>query len=182
MIIILGVAGSGKSTQSQLLVDRLGMNWVSTGELCRRVVTGKRREEMLAGKVLDQDEVTDILDAELKRLDNKHEIILDGFPRGLKQVAWLLHQEKIGRLKLDAIIHLHANMSEVKDRMLARGRQDDTEKAIAARFKEYQDVIKPIKEVLGDNNVPILEINAEQTPDEVYSEIIQKMHDAGISA
>jgi adenylate kinase family enzyme len=100
MIIILGVAGSGKSTQSQLLVDRLGMNWVSTGELCRRVVTGKRREEMLAGKVLDQDEVIDILDAELKRLDNKNEIILDGFPRGLKQVAWLLHQEKIGRLKL----------------------------------------------------------------------------------
>jgi adenylate kinase family enzyme len=73
-------------------------------------------------------------------------------------------------------------MSEVKDRMLARGRQDDTEKAIAARFKEYQDVIKPIKEVLGDNSVPILEINAEQTPDDVYAEITKKMHDAGIIA
>lgn len=181
MIIILGVAGSGKSTQSQLLVDRLGMTWVSTGELCRRVVTGKRREEMLAGKVLDQDEVTEILDAELKNLGDKHEIILDGFPRGLKQVAWLMHQEKIGRLKIEAVVHLHAHMSAVKDRMIARGRQDDTEKAIAARFQEYQDVIKPIKEVLSDNGVSILEINAEQTPDKVFEEITTKMKAAGIN-
>ena len=163
MIIVLGVAGSGKSTQSKLLTARDGFDWLSMGELLRSVITDERREHMLAGKVLDEHEVIAILDTELKKRGDNPEVILDGFPRGLMQADWLIKERATGRFDIRAVVHLHAHKDAVKERLLARGRQDDTEDAIKERFHEYEHTIKPIIETLHTSGIPIVEVNAEQT-------------------
>lgn len=181
MIIVLGVAGSGKSTQSQMLAARDGMIWISMGQLLRDTITDERKDLMLAGKVLDEHEVTDILAAKLQSLSDEHEVVLDGFPRGVNQASWLIEQHKQGTCDIRAIVHLRADKVVVRQRLIARGRQDDTEQAINERFYEYDHVIKPIINLMQQNHIPVVDINAQQSPEAVFADVIQYLHEAGVS-
>lgn len=180
MLIILGVAGSGKSTQSQLLAARDGFVWVSMGELLRSVITDDRREQMLAGKVLDEREVTEILNDELIKRGDIPELIIDGFPRGVLQAEWLLAQREARRFDIRAVIQLHARPEAVKERLLARGRQDDTEAAIEERFHEYEHTIKPIIATMSESGIAVVMINAEQSPDDVAEEIKTRLAEVDV--
>src|SRR3954470_6678869 len=103
MIILMGVAGAGKSIQGRLLADEHGYAWISTGEMFRVLVTGKRRQQMLEGKLLSDDEVIKLVDKTLKMIDLEKEFLLDGFPRTDTQADWLMEQVTSGRLHLTGV-------------------------------------------------------------------------------
>lgn len=172
MIVLMGVAGSGKSMQGRLLSDELGYAWVSTGEILRVLITGKRRQEMLEGKLLNDDEMIEILDKVFELVDVKQQFILDGFPRTVPQADWLIDQAGDGRYSLDAVVHLSASEEVVRKRLLSRGRIDDHDDAIAERFREYQAMTLPILEHFQSEGVPIYTIDAAQEPDEVHDQIV----------
>lgn len=171
MIIFAGVAGSGKSLQGKLLADRLGLPWLSTGEFLRMLISGERRKDMLAGKLLEDQEIIGLVQRMFAIVDVNNEFILDGFPRTVQQADWLLNQKKHGQLKITAVVHLTATEDAVKSRLLNRGRQDDTEAAISERFKEYNESIKPILEDFKRAGVPVHDINGEQDIEAVHEEI-----------
>ena len=104
MIILMGVAGAGKSMQGRLFADEHGYAWISTGELFRVLVTGKRRQQMLEGKLLSDEEVIELIDKTLKLIDVDKEFLLDGFPRTKVQADWLLDQVKQDRFKSDSYL------------------------------------------------------------------------------
>lgn len=173
MIILMGVAGAGKSMQGRLFADEHGYAWISTGDLFRVLVTGKRRQQMLEGKLLDDDEVIALIDKTLKLIDPSQEFLLDGFPRTKKQAEWVLEQAEAGRFNLTAVFNLTASPQVVKDRLLKRGRQDDTEAAIKKRFAEYETVTLPIVDYFKQENVPVYNIDASRDPMTVHDEILQ---------
>ena len=121
MIILTGVAGSGKSMQGKMFADEHGYAWISTGEILRVLVTGKRRHEMLEGNLLSDQEVITILDTVLNLIDADQEFVLDGFPRTIAQTSWLLDQIHAKRLKLTAVVNLDASEDVVRDRLINRG-------------------------------------------------------------
>jgi adenylate kinase len=168
----MGVAGSGKSMQGRLLADKLGLPWLSTGEFLRMLVSGERRQDMLAGKLLSDQEIIGLVQKIFAVVDSSQEFVLDGFPRSTAQADWLLSQMKHGQLKVTAVIHLKASEQTVKERLLSRGRQDDTEESIAERFKEYEEAAKPILGHFMAAHVPVCDINAEQSPEGVHAEIV----------
>lgn len=167
----MGVAGAGKSMQGRLLADEHGYAWISTGEILRVLITGKRRQEMLEGKLLSDWEVIEILDKILDLINVKEEFVLDGFPRTVAQSDWLLEQVARERFQLSAVINLSASEEVVRSRLLQRGRQDDTEDAIAERFSEYRSVTVPIIEHFKEESVPVVNIDAGQSPKEVHDQI-----------
>ena len=57
MIIFMGVAGSGKSSQGRQLADEKGLPWLSTGEFLRMMIAGDKRKQMLEGKLLGDEEI-----------------------------------------------------------------------------------------------------------------------------
>lgn len=173
MIILTGVAGAGKSMQGKMFADEHGYAWISTGEILRVLVTGKRRHEMLEGKLLSDEEMIAILDTVLNLIDSEQEFVLDGFPRTINQTNWLLEQIHRGRLKLTAVVNLDASEEVVQQRLVARGRQDDTKEAIAKRFEEYQTVTLPILEHFKQEGVHICTIDASQSPREVHDDILK---------
>lgn len=173
MIILTGVAGAGKSMQGKMLADEHGYAWISTGEILRVLVTGKRRQEMLQGKLLSDEEMIDIMDKVLQLIDTSQEFVLDGFPRTVPQADWLLKQAKAGRFKLTALIHLAASEDVVRKRLTSRGRPDDTEDAIAERFKEYRAVTLPIIEYLRREGAAVYDVDASQSPRVVHDQIVQ---------
>ncbi|HSW80457.1 MAG TPA: nucleoside monophosphate kinase [Candidatus Saccharimonadales bacterium] len=172
MIILMGVAGSGKSMQGKLLADEHGYAWISTGEILRVLVTGKRRQEMLQGKLLSDEEVIKVLDKVLDLIDTRKHFVLDGFPRTVTQADWLLDQVKQGRFDITAVIHLTASEEVVKSRLVERGRTDDTEDAISKRFSEYRNVTLPIIDHLKSDGIDVFDIDAGQTPRAVHDQIV----------
>lgn len=173
MIILMGVAGAGKSMQGRLFADEHGYAWISTGELFRVLVTGERRQEMLEGKLLSDDEVIALVDKTLKLIDLNEEFLLDGFPRTKVQTDWLMQEVKAGRLNLTAVFNLTASREVVKKRLLARGRQDDTEQAIEKRFHEYETMTLPIVDYIKQAGAPVYDIDADQDPITVHDQIME---------
>jgi adenylate kinase len=173
MIILMGVAGAGKSMQGRLLADEAGYPWLSTGELLRVLITGKRRLEMLEGKLLSDDEVIKVVDTVIGLIDNSQEFVLDGFPRTIPQADWLLEQVKMGRFKLTATFHLIASDEVVKSRLSKRGRMDDTSTAINKRFEEYEAMTLPILKHLDKLGKPIVDIDASKEPMDVHADIMK---------
>ncbi len=175
MIILTGVAGAGKSMQGKMFADEHGYAWISTGEILRVLVTGKRRQEMLEGKLLSDEEVITILDTVLNLIDANQEFVLDGFPRTINQAKWLLDQIEKDRFKLTAVVNLDASEEEVRKRLISRGRQDDTEEAIAKRFDEYRTVTLPILDHLRKEGVKVYDIDASQNPRAVHDDILKRI-------
>lgn len=171
MIIFMGVAGAGKSMQGRTLADELGLPWVSTGEFLRMLISGDQRKEMVAGKLLEDEEIIRLVQKVFTVIDTDEEFILDGFPRTAGQADWLLAQVKHGQLNLTAVIHLTASQEVVKKRLLERGRQDDTNEAIAERFKEYEDNIVPILQQMKAAGITVCDINGDQSVGEVHDAI-----------
>lgn len=173
MILLMGVAGAGKSMQGRILADEHGYAWISTGEILRVLVTGKRRQEMMQGKLLSDEEIITIIDQVFNFIDPTQEFVLDGFPRTVKQADWLLEQIEKGRFELSAVINLVADKSVILNRLTNRGRPDDTEEAIDRRFAEYEAVTLPILKHLKDKKITVHEINANRDPRAIHDNILE---------
>lgn len=171
MIIFMGVAGSGKSSQGRMLADEMGFPWVSTGEFLRMLIAGERRKAMLEGKLLKDAEIIGLTQKIFAMIDTDNEFILDGFPRTGEQADWLLGQNKHGQLSITAVIHLQASEDVVRARLLDRGRQDDHHDAIKERFVEYQENILPILEQFKAADVRVFDVNGDQSIEDVHTEI-----------
>ncbi len=94
-IVLLGAPGSGKGTQSQLLVKAYGVPQVSTGDLLRDAVARgtalglHAKAAMDAGKLVEDEIVLGMLRERLTRPDAAHGFILDGYPRNIAQAGAL---------------------------------------------------------------------------------------------
>ena len=90
-IVLLGAPGSGKGTQSQMLVKAYGVPQVSTGDLLREAVAKKTelglraKAAMDAGKLVDDATVLGMIRERLAQPDALKGFILDGFPRNITQ-------------------------------------------------------------------------------------------------
>lgn len=170
MILIMGVAGAGKSMQGKMLAEKLDYQWLSTGELLRKYISGGKKEEMLKGKLLDDRELIDIISKALSQSDQKH-MILDGFPRTLVQAKWLLKCHEEGKLSLDKVILLDVPEDTVLERLLQRGRQDDNKETILNRFEEYEKMTLPIIELYGRHGIEVSKIDGDKSVEEVSQAI-----------
>jgi len=175
MILLMGIAGSGKGTQGKMLADDRGYHLISMGEVLRMYVTGEQRKKMLAGGLLDDKEIIEIVDKVLKTIPDNEEVLMDGFPRTIPQAEWLLEQVNSGRFSLKGGVHLVASEEAVKARLMNRGRIDDTEEAISERFQEYQRSTQPLITWLRDHKIDVIDIDAERSPETVNEEIVQHL-------
>lgn len=175
MILIMGVAGAGKSVQGKLLADKLGYKWLSSGEILRQFITGEKRQQMLAGKLLSDQEMIEIVGNMLEHVHEDHDTILDGFPRTLSQAEWLLEQHKQKKLDLESVILLKVSTEVVRKRLLARGRPDDNEEALLSRFNEYEQMTLPIIDLYRKNGIKIHEIDGHRAIESISSEIIKQL-------
>ncbi|HET9850218.1 MAG TPA: nucleoside monophosphate kinase [Candidatus Saccharimonadales bacterium] len=173
MIIILGTPGAGKTTQSRLLAEHLNCRCFSMGELIRNEVTGQERKDMLAGKIISDRATIGIIDKTLAGFDtSKEECVFEGNPRSISQAQWWLEQVREGRFKILGVIHLTAQLSIAKKRMLKRGRLDDhDDNVIETRFEEYQRSITPTLDFLKQNGVAVHEVSADGSIEEIAGSI-----------
>src|SRR5580700_8822139 len=125
-IVLLGAPGSGKGTQSQRLVQRLGIPQISTGDLLRAAVAkgtelGRQaREAMEGGRLVDDALVLGMIRERLGEPDARKGFILDGFPRNLAQAHALERLLTALRKPLDAVVQLEVDYGELVRRIAGR--------------------------------------------------------------
>jgi adenylate kinase len=125
-IVLLGAPGSGKGTQSGLLVKTYGIPHISTGDLLREAVS-KRTElglraksAMDAGKLVDDATVLGMIRERLSRPDAVKGFILDGFPRNIAQAEALEKMlEELGT-PLDTVLLLNLDFGVLFKRLTGR--------------------------------------------------------------
>jgi len=171
MILLMGIAGSGKGTQGQLLAEQHGYHVIAMGDVVRAEMTDDQRARVMKGDLLGDDEIIAMLDQALSKLTDLNHVILDGFPRTVPQAEWLREQVAAGHFQLDAAFHLVASREAVKARLLGRARADDNEAAIEKRFDEYEKSTAPIIDWLQHHGIRVVNIQAEQ-PVETVSQAI----------
>ena len=151
-VLIVGPQGAGKGTQAALLCGNLKIPHISTGDIFRANVTAGTELGVLAKKYMDAgdlvpDEVTSaMVKARLEESDAAAGFLLDGFPRTVPQAEWLGGVLHGSDHDLDAVLLLEAPDEVLMERMLARGRADDTAEAISRRLALYHSETTPLLE------------------------------------
>ena len=159
-LILLGPPGAGKGTQSQILVDRLGIPQLSTGDMLRAAVKaeteiGKRAKAVMDAGELVSDEIVNAIVAErIDQPDCAKGFILDGYPRTLVQADAVEKMLAERGLKLDAVIELVVDDKALVGRILKRAedakaagqpvRKDDNPEVFEERLREYYKKTAPL--------------------------------------
>ena len=126
IIIMLGAPGTGKGTVAGKLQDKLGFTQVSTGDIFRKNIKegtelGKLADSYISKGNLVPDDVTiKIVEDRLKQDDVKEGIILDGFPRTIKQAEELDKILEKENKKVDMVINLTTPKEEIIERIVNR--------------------------------------------------------------
>jgi adenylate kinase len=119
--VIMGVQGSGKGTQSQLLARDLDLVHMSVGDIFRWNVQnhtklGAQVQRIMAeGNLVGDDLVESVVRDRLTGHDWNYGFVIDGFPRNVRQAEFFLESYDI-----DSVVHLDLPDSEVRRRVLAR--------------------------------------------------------------
>ncbi|GAA3953092.1 adenylate kinase [Gordonia caeni] len=149
-LVILGPPGAGKGTQAELLSEALGIPHISTGDLFRANISQGTPIGLEAKKYLDAGDLVpsavtvDMVRERLTEPDAAKGFILDGFPRSVEQAEALTGILEALGVELDGVLSFVVDEDAVVERMLARGRADDTEDVIRNRMKVYAAETAPL--------------------------------------
>ena len=126
IIIMLGAPGTGKGTVAGILQEKLGIKQVSTGDIFRKNIKegtelGKIAEGYISKGKLVPDEVTiKIIEDRLNDKDVENGMILDGFPRTVRQAEELDKMLQKRGKKVDKVFNLTTPEEEIIERIVNR--------------------------------------------------------------
>ena len=153
-IILCGAPGSGKGTQSDLIVKKYGLQHLSTGDALRAEIKsgselGKEIGELIAGgNLVPDNKMIHLIERYLDNLpaDCKG-VIFDGFPRTVAQaeaLELLLDRRHMKAVLLDLFVEEDEVIKRLLNRGKTSGRADDNYVTIKKRLQVYQTETKPV--------------------------------------
>jgi len=215
-IIFLGAPGSGKGTQAAYVAQKLNLVHIATGDLFRQAVEqgtglGMKVKSYMEKGVLVPDQIT--IQVVLERIaapDCEAGVILDGYPRNLKQ-AEALDRALVQKAKaIDKVVYIRVPEEELIKRLGGRwicrncqtpyhavdssprvwGRCDKCGGELYQRPDDTVEVVKKRLEVYFAQTAPLidyynqagklLEIDGEGEVSEVGNRIIAALHGEGV--
>ncbi|MGI6152299.1 MAG: adenylate kinase [Christensenellaceae bacterium] len=173
-VIFLGPPGSGKGTMAERVSKRMGLAHISTGDMLRAEIKGQTELGDLAksyierGALVPDEVIIDMMKERAKKDDAKRGVLLDGFPRTVKQA-----EELDAIMEIDACVNLVISVEAIVDRVVSRRvcdqcgaiystktytdnscekcaegqlmlRQDDNEETVRERYRVYEEQTAPL--------------------------------------
>lgn len=170
MIVLFGLAGSGKGTQGRALSEIFGWKWFSVGEIIRQ--TGKYEDKLRAGELIPDEDVIYLMNKQIVKAEQEgFDVVLDGYPRDVKQAEYLLSTMSE---KINGAIVLDVPKDELLQRLALRGRNDDKKiDSIEQRFAVFDKNIEEMKNLFYSNGIPVEYVNGVGTVDEVTERLVE---------
>ena len=153
-IVITGAPGSGKGTQSDILVEKYGLKHISTGDLLRGEIAkgterGMKAKTLIdAGNLVPDEIINGMLESVIKNNLDAKGFIFDGYPRTVDQAKNLDTLLSAYNEKVTIMLNIDVNHDLLIERLMNRaktsGRADDNLETINHRLEVYQTVTLPV--------------------------------------
>ena len=179
-IVIFGAPGSGKGTQSAMIVEKFGVNHISTGDVLRNEIKNGTELGKVAKGYIDQGQllpdalIIDILASVLDGLKDSKGVIFDGFLRTIPQAEALQRMLAERGQQVSAMLDLDVPEKELIDRLVKRGqdagRADDNLETIKKRLVVYNEQTSPLKDYYKSEGL-YNHINGVGALDDIFNEI-----------
>lgn len=160
-LVLLGPPGAGKGTQAAILSEKLGVPAISTGDLFRANIgqgtpLGVEAKKYIdAGELVPAEITNNMVRERLAEPDAANGFLLDGFPRSVEQAKELENILNDLGVELDGVLSFVIDEDVVVERMLARGRADDTEDVIRNRLRVYREETAPLLDYYADSIITV---------------------------
>ncbi|MDB5194573.1 MAG: adk, adenylate kinase, adenylate kinase [Parcubacteria group bacterium] len=187
-VIFIGRSGSGKGTQADLLKDRF--HRLDSARHILYIETGARFREFIRGGSLSAKRAKEINDegslqpdflaawmwgsALIEELEPDMHLVFDGAPRAESEARLLTTALGFYGRKNVTVIHIKVSRRWSEDRLLARGRADDTSLQKVDKRLDWFDkkVVPAIEYFKSDPFYKVIEVNGEQPIEKVHADII----------
>ena len=180
-IALFGAPGSGKGTQSKMLLEKYKLTYISTGDMLRAEIAQKTKLGLMAkegieqGKLASDEIIVQIIEEKIQMSTDTNGFLFDGFPRTVVQ-SYILEGLllKMG-MTLHCMISLDVPREELTARMSARAakenRSDDRSmEIINHRLNEYETKTVPVADFYRAQN-KFFSVNGLGTVDEIFSRV-----------
>ncbi len=179
-IVIFGAPGSGKGTQSERIVEKYGINHISTGDVLRAEIKngtelGKTAKGYIdQGQLIPDELMIDILASVFDSFKDSKGVIFDGFPRTIAQAEALKKMLAERGQEVSIMLDLEVPEDELMVRLIKRGkdsgRADDNEETIKKRLHVYHSQTAPLIDWYR-NEKKYQHINGQGTMEGIFAEI-----------
>lgn len=182
IVVLFGPPGAGKGTQAGLLVKKLGIPSLSTGDMFRAAIAaqnelGQKVKAVLdAGDLVSDELVNELVFARLDEPDCAHGVILDGYPRTVNQAEALDKWLENHHLTLDNVVELKVDPLALIERRAGRlyapvskkvyhvefnppripGKCDETGEELVQREDDNPEVVRHRLDVYHSQTAPVL--------------------------
>lgn len=190
-LIFVGRSGAGKGTQLDLLKKYLAEKDPSTpigtldmGSIYRAFFGGTGYVQEIArdlsmgqGK-FQPDFLTSALFVSnaITFIDGRSHIVMDGFPRSIAQLETVKDLLAYTKRTHPVVINIDVSRENVKQRMLLRGRGDDSNDKIDSRLDEYDRAVVPMLEAIKvDPTLTYVEVSGEGSIESIHQDLIAKL-------
>ena len=153
-IVIFGAPGSGKGTQSELMIAKYGLDYISTGNVLRAAIKegtelGKIAQDYInKGQLVPDDLIIKLIAGFLDEKADSTGVLFDGFPRTIPQAKALKELLSERNTGISVLIDLQVDDEELIKRLLERGkisgRSDDNLETIQSRLDVYHTQTAPL--------------------------------------
>jgi len=173
-LVLIGIQGSGKSTQGNILSEKYDIPYLSSGHIFREMAKEKTtlgrwvKETINAGALIPDEKTLEIVLTYLEKPEYKNGYILDGFPRTVPQA------EAFGDNAVDHIVFLDVSDKEALWRISGRvsDRQDETVQAIRKRISLFHELTEPVIDYYRDRG-KLIQVDGEKEVSEVTDQIVE---------
>ena len=173
-IVIFGAPGSGKGTQSERIVEKYGINHISTGDVLRAEIKNGTELGKTAKGYIDQGQL--IPASVFDSFKDSKGVIFDGFPRTIAQAEALKKMLAERGQDVSVMVDLEVPEDELMVRLIKRGkdsgRADDNEETIKKRLHVYHSQTSPLIDWYK-NEKKYQHINGLGTMDGIFADICE---------
>jgi len=185
VMFVLGGPGSGKGTQSDLILQNYPCVHLSAGQLLRDETTkeGSPHAELIeeclvAGKIVPVEISLALLEQAMQEAPGKSMVFLiDGFPRNFDNLdGWTAQMPPVS--SVNGVLHYDCPLEVLEKRILERakesGRSDDNLESLRKRFKTFNSETMPVvdmlREVAKESSMEVFEIAANRPIESVWED------------
>ncbi len=184
-ILIVGLPGSGKTTQIDKIAEKYGLTPIRMGNILREIASkggemgDKIKAIMASGQLVDDATVAELIKAEAEKVGDN--FIMEGYPRTIEQI-------QLFNPGFDKVFYLEVPVEVLKERMKGRGRSDDLARAtMETRIRVQREDLEKILKSTARETSHIWLFSATMSPgvhvDPARTRgIVEELEEAPVSA
>jgi adenylate kinase len=181
-VLLAGAPGAGKGTQAELLAYQLDVPHIASGDLVRENITAGTpagaavRDAVARGDLVPDEVIVEILRPTLLLAGSRGGYVLDRFPRTVAQAESVDAVFGATGASVEVVVHLDVPDDVLTDRLLSRGREDDSASVIEHRLAVYRSQTLPMLDWYAQRQQLVV-VDGDAAVADVSTEIVRGMQE-----